>query len=75
MEKLTSFISRILFILAFTLAASAVSEKMANMFGFDFFRNYSPSRLLELSAIALFFVVALQLREIKLHIKTTADSI
>ena len=73
MEKLTSLVSRILFILAFALAASAVSEKMANMFGFDFFKSYSPSRLLELSAIALFFVVALQLREIKLYIKTAGS--
>jgi len=68
MEKLTSLVSRILFVLAFALAGSAVSEKMANMLGFTLFRIYSPSRLLELSAISLFFVVALQLREIKLYI-------
>ena len=69
MEKLISLVSRFLFVLAFAFAASAISEKLANMFGFDLLRIYSPSRLLELSGSALFFVIALQLREIKLHIK------
>ena len=70
MEKLTSLVSRILFVLSFVLAAFAVWEKLANMFGYTLLRIFTPFRFLELSAIALFFVIALQLREIKLSLKT-----
>ncbi len=65
MEKLSSIVSRILFIVSFVLAGLAVWEKLANIFGYTFLRIYSPGRLLEFSAIALLFVIALQLREIK----------
>ena len=70
MEKLASLVSRILFVLAFVFAAFAVWEKLANMFGYTLLRIYSPWRLLEFSAIVLLFLIALQLREIKLSIKT-----
>ena len=60
-------ISRILFAGSFVLAGLAVWEKLANSLGFTltFLRGYAPSRLLELSAVALLFVIALQLRELK----------
>ena len=66
-NQLISVVSRILFIGAFLLAALAIWEKLANLFGFTItlLGGYFPSRLLELSAIALLFVIALQLREIK----------
>ncbi len=66
-SQLTSVVSRILFIGAFLLTALAIWEKLANLFGFTItlLGGYVPSRLLELSAIALLFVIALQLREIK----------
>ena len=70
MEKLISIVSRILFVASFVLAAFAAWEKLANMFGYTLLMAYSPWRFLEFSAIALFFVIALQLREIKLSIKT-----
>jgi hypothetical protein len=45
----------------------AIWEKVANWMGYHltFIGYYAPSRFLELSAIALLFVIALQLREIK----------
>ena len=68
MSQLSSVASRILFVGAFLLAALAVLEKVVNLFGFKLVvvGGYAPSRLLELSAVALLFVVALQLREIRL---------
>jgi len=66
MKKFTSIISRILFIASFLLAGLAAWEKLANLFGLTLLRSHDPWRLLELSAVALLFVIALQLREIKM---------
>lgn len=66
MTKFVSLISRVLFVLAFVLAGLAVWEKLANMMGQTLLRTYTPSRLLELSVVMLLFVIALQLREVKL---------
>ncbi|MBM4116719.1 hypothetical protein FJ251_03120 [bacterium] len=66
MTKLVSVISRVLFVFAFFLAGLAVWEKLANLLGQTLLRTYTPSRLLELSAVMLLFVIALQLRELKL---------
>jgi hypothetical protein len=67
MNQLPGIASRILFVGAFALAALAVWEKVANLMGLTlvFVGSYVPARLLELAAIALLFVIALQLREIK----------
>ena len=63
---LTSIISRILFIASFFIAGVAVWEKLANIIGFTLTRGYySNWQLLQFAAIALLFVIALQLREIK----------
>ena len=67
MDKLTSLISRVLFLLAFALAGIAVWEKLANFLGQTLLRGYAASRLLEFAAVALLFVIALQLREAKAH--------
>jgi hypothetical protein len=67
MTQLSSMGSRVLFAAAFVLAGVAVWEKLANVMGrtLTFLGNYGPSRLLELAGVALLFVIALQLREIK----------
>ena len=65
-NKITSLISRILFIASFVIAGIAVWEKLANMMGLTLTRGYySNLQLIEFSVIALLFVIALQLREIK----------
>ena len=70
MEQFSRVVSRVLFIGSFILAGLAIWEKLANFFGYTVLRVYSPSRLLEFAAIALFFVIALQLREIKKSLET-----
>jgi len=67
MMQLSSVSSRILFAGACVLASLAIWEKLANLMGrtLVFLGGYAPSRLLELAAVALLFVIALQLREIK----------
>jgi len=70
MKQFSRFISRVLFIGSFVLAGLAVWEKFANIFGYTVLRVYSPARLLEFAAIALFFVIALQLRAIKKSLET-----
>jgi hypothetical protein len=65
MIALNSLISRVLFIGAFILAGLAVLEKFVNVAGYTVLRgSYVPSRLLEISAVTLMFVIALQLRDI-----------
>jgi hypothetical protein len=63
--KLSSVMSRVLFLVAFLLAGLAVWEKLLNAFGFTMLRGYAPSRLLEYAGVAVLFVIALQLREMK----------
>lgn len=57
--------TRIFFIVAFVLLGSAVSEKIADLFGLPGLSHYSPSRLLSYAVTALLFVIALELRDIK----------
>ncbi len=67
LDVFVSIANRALFVAAFFLAALSVVEKAVNFFGFTILllRNQTPSRMLELAALALLFVIALQLREIK----------
>jgi hypothetical protein len=66
MSQLTSLINRVLFVVAFVLAGLAVLEKAANLFGYTVLGSaYEPGRLLEFASIALLFVFALLLREIR----------
>jgi hypothetical protein len=70
MHRFTSLLSRILFVLAFIPAVFAVWEHLARLAGYTVVRgHYDPWRLLEYSAVALLFVMALQLREIKLTLR------
>jgi len=69
-KQITSLISRILFIASFIIAGIAIWEKVANTMGLTLTRGYySNWQLLEFSAIALLFVIAIQLREIKISIE------
>jgi len=67
MTQMSSTASRTLFAGAVVMAGLAVLEKLANFAGYTltFLGNYGPSRLLELAAVALLFVISIQLREIK----------
>ncbi len=70
-NQLSSFISRILFIASFLLLGMAIWEKLANMMDLTLTRGfYSSWHILEISAIALLFVITLQLREIKISLTT-----
>ena len=67
MQQLVRIVSRVLFVVAFLLAGLGVWERLAQLFGYTVLRGYyQPWRLLEFSAVALLFVMALQLREIKI---------
>jgi hypothetical protein len=67
MDKIPSLVSRGLFAVASALAVLAVWEKLANLMGrtLAFLGGYGPTRLLDAAVVALLFVIALQLREIK----------
>ena len=66
MERLTSIVCRILFVVAFVLIGLGVMVWLIRSLGPPEFKfMYDPGRYAEFSAIALMFVVALQLREIK----------
>ncbi len=70
-RQLTSLVCRILFVASFALSGIAVCEKLANLMGMTLTRGYySNWQLLEFSAIALLFVIALQLRETKTALST-----
>ncbi len=71
-DQISRVTSRTLFVGAFVLAGLAALEKLVNLFGFrlTMLTGYAPSRLLELAAVAMLFVIALQLREIKMVRKT-----
>ena len=78
MQQLTSTLCRLLFIVAFLLGAIAVWEKLAQLFGYTILRGSSffallsvgPWQLLEFSAVVLLFVISLQLREIKMSLRS-----
>jgi hypothetical protein len=67
MRGISSLISRVLFVMAAAAALLAIWEKLANLTGrtLTFLGGYTPSRLFELAAVALLFVIAMQLRELK----------
>jgi hypothetical protein len=75
MQRFTSIASRVLFVAAFVLAGLAAWEKLAQVIGYTLLRgSYNPWHLLEESAVALFFVMALQLREIKTTLRAKTPS-
>jgi hypothetical protein len=75
MQLFTSILSRVFFVVAFVLAGIGTWERLARLFGYTVVRGYyDPWRLLEYSAVALLFVVALQLREIKMSLRAKGSS-
>lgn len=74
-QRLTSVSSRILFTVAFVLAGIGAWERLARLLGYTVVRGYyDPWRLLEYSTVALFFVIALQLREIKMSLRAKGSN-
>lgn len=68
-EKLLSRISRVFFAGAFLLFALAIIERIANATGYTLLQSYRGGRILEFAAILLIFVIAVQLREMKVLLK------
>ena len=64
-DKLSSMFSRVMFLVAVVLLALAVLEKIVNMNGYTVIKTYDPSRLLELAATMIVFVIVLLLRQIR----------
>jgi hypothetical protein len=61
--------NRILFLAAGILVVLAVWEKVANIAGLTLLRGVmQPARLLEHAALALLFVIALQLRDVRISL-------
>lgn len=75
MQQLTSILCRVLFVVAFVLAGLGVWERLARLLGYTVVRgHFDPWRLLEYSAVALLFVIALQLREIKASLRAKGSN-
>lgn len=75
MQRLTSILCRVLFVVSFILAGLGVWERLARLLGYTVTRGtYDPWRLLEYSAVAILFVLALQLREIKMALRAKGSS-
>ena len=73
--QLSSLTCRILFIASFIITGVAIWEKLANSMGLTLIRQYYSSwHLLEIAAIILLFVIALQLREIKSSLASNNES-
>ncbi len=68
MKILNSLICRVFFISAFLFLICAISEKFAHYLGESIFK-YPPSQLIGFAAVALLFVIALELRNIIMNIE------
>ena len=65
-DQLSSLACRVLFIGAFGLLGLALLERVAFTFGYTVLRGaFTGGRLLEIAGIALVFVIALLLRQIR----------
>ena len=71
LEKLISLVSRLFFLGAFVLLGLALIERIANAAGYTILQVYRGSRLLEVAVVLLVFVIAAQLREMKVELKRT----
>lgn len=66
MDSQLSLLSRLVFAAALVIAALAVAERIAFVFGYTLLRGaISGGRLLELAAILMIFVIAVLLRQIR----------
>ena len=65
MKNVSHYVRLLLFAGAVCLAGMSILERFINLFGYTILKaQYTPWRLLEFSAIALLFLIALQLKEI-----------
>jgi hypothetical protein len=65
-----SLVSRVFFLAAFVLLGLSVIERVANGAGYTILAGrLSAGRLLEIAVALLVFVIAMQLREIRLELK------
>ena len=65
-DKWTSIICRVFFVIAFALLFIAIWDRFLRLFGWTLsFVPYQPARLFELSGILMIFVLALLLRQIR----------
>jgi len=69
-NTLTSIFCRIFFIISLFLLFIALWDKFIRLFGWTMtWLPYEPSRLFELSALLMIFVIALLLREMREQLK------
>ena len=69
-EKMISVASRLFFLGAFVLLGIGLIEKIANGAGYTIMpQGRTAGRLLEIAVVLLVFVIAIQLREIRLELK------
>ena len=70
-EKMISVVSRIFFFAAFVLLGLEIIQRIAIGAGYTIMLlgRFSAGRLLEVAAILLVFVIAIQIREIRQELK------
>ena len=69
LEKLESLVSRLFFFGAFLLLALALIERTAQFFDFTLVREFRTATMLDMAAVLLVFVIAIQLRAIREAVK------
>jgi hypothetical protein len=65
MTRLSSMATRVLFIVAFLLAALALWEKLFKVLGASMFPDTKPLSMLQTAGVILLFVISMQLHELK----------
>ena len=68
-DKLSSYLCRIFFIIALVFLCIAVLDKFLYLFGWKLSFAYQPGRMLEFSVMLMTFVIALLLRQIREYLK------
>ena len=70
-EKMISAVSRLFFFVAFVLLGLEIIQRIATGAGYSIvlLGRFSAGRLLEIAAVLLVFVIAIQLREIRQELK------
>lgn len=71
---IVNYLSKTLFVVASMAILVAFLELAAQLIGESLvFEMYSPGRLIELSAMLLIFVIAVELRQIREELRTTEE--
>jgi hypothetical protein len=74
-DKVSSLVSRVFFVLALALLALAVLEKILGILGYTLLGGvYAPGRLLEFAGILVLFAIALLARQIREEIRGRRES-